>query len=50
MTGFTIGGAGLVTGLVPAAVVVTAGAAAGCLLGVVGVTQLGVSLRRRLGG
>ena len=48
LTGFTLGGAGLVTALVPAAPVVTAGAAAGCVLGVVGVTQLGVSLRRAL--
>jgi CDP-diacylglycerol--glycerol-3-phosphate 3-phosphatidyltransferase len=48
MAGFTLGGAGLLTAVVPAVPVVTGGAAAGCLLGVVGVTQLGVSLRRAL--
>jgi CDP-diacylglycerol--glycerol-3-phosphate 3-phosphatidyltransferase len=50
MAGFTVGGAGLLTAVVPAFPVVTGGAAAGCLLGVVGVTQLGVSLRRALRG
>ncbi|SDD12991.1 CDP-diacylglycerol--glycerol-3-phosphate 3-phosphatidyltransferase [Geodermatophilus telluris] len=58
MTGFTVGGAGIVAaaGLtqvagvadVPAAVV-TAGAAVGAALGVVGTAQLGFSLRRALG-
>jgi CDP-diacylglycerol--glycerol-3-phosphate 3-phosphatidyltransferase len=55
MTGFTLGGAGIVSGLgevagvavVPA--LVTAGAAVGALLGVVGTAQLGVQLRRALG-
>ncbi|SFP35074.1 CDP-diacylglycerol--glycerol-3-phosphate 3-phosphatidyltransferase [Geodermatophilus dictyosporus] len=57
MTGFTVGGAGVVAaagltgvagvGDVPAAVV-TAGAAVGSLLGVVGTAQLGFSLRRAL--
>jgi CDP-diacylglycerol--glycerol-3-phosphate 3-phosphatidyltransferase len=58
MTAFTVGGAGIVaaTGLADVAgitdgpaVVVTAGAAAGVVLGVVGTAQLGVSLRRALG-
>src|SRR4029453_14434187 len=40
MTGFTLGGAGVVAGA--AVPVVTAGAAVGTLLGVVGVAQLGV--------
>lgn len=49
LTGLTLGGAGVVSG--PAAdAVVTAGTAAGALLGVVGVAQLGVSLRRMLAG
>lgn len=50
LAGFTLGGAGLLTGVVPAVPVVTGGAAAGCLLGLVGVTQLGVSLGRALRG
>jgi phosphatidylglycerophosphate synthase len=57
MTGFTVGGAGIVaaTGLDAAAgvadgpaVVVTVGAAVGAVLGLVGTAQLGVSLRRAL--
>ena len=48
LTGFTLGGAGVLSGLGAAAVVVTAGAAAGAALGVVGVAQLGASLRRAL--
>ncbi|SNS07170.1 CDP-diacylglycerol--glycerol-3-phosphate 3-phosphatidyltransferase [Geodermatophilus saharensis] len=53
MTGFTVGGAGIVavTGLDQLAgpgAVVTAGTAVGCLLGLVGTAQLGVSLRRAL--
>jgi phosphatidylglycerophosphate synthase len=47
LTGLTLGGAGLVSGSAPDAVV-TAGTAAGAVLGVVGVAQLGVSLRRML--
>jgi CDP-diacylglycerol--glycerol-3-phosphate 3-phosphatidyltransferase len=54
LTGFTLGGAGvLAAAALPSAVagvVVTAGAAAGSVLGVVGVAQLGVSLRRALSG
>jgi CDP-diacylglycerol--glycerol-3-phosphate 3-phosphatidyltransferase len=59
MTGFTLGGAGIVavTGLDAAAgvaggpaVVVTAGAVVGAVLGLVGTAQLGVSLRRALDG
>ena len=49
MTGFTLVGAGVVAGLGPTEVV-TAGAAAGVLLGGVGVAQLGVWLRRALAG
>ena len=49
MAGFTLGGAGVVAAVVDPAVVVTAGAAVGCLLGVVGTAQLGVQLRRALG-
>ncbi len=58
MTGFTLGGAGIVaaTGLAGVAgiadgpgVVVTTGAAVGVVLGIVGTAQLGVSLRRALG-
>jgi CDP-diacylglycerol--glycerol-3-phosphate 3-phosphatidyltransferase len=48
MTGMTLGGAGVVSAFGWAAAVVTAGAAVGVLLGVVGVAQLGVSLRRML--
>jgi CDP-diacylglycerol--glycerol-3-phosphate 3-phosphatidyltransferase len=46
LTGLTLVGAGVVSGA--ADLVVTMGAAAGALLGVVGVVQLGVSLRRML--
>jgi CDP-diacylglycerol--glycerol-3-phosphate 3-phosphatidyltransferase len=54
MTGFTVGGAGIVaaTGLdalASPAAVVTAGAAVGAVLGLVGTAQLGFSLRRALG-
>jgi archaetidylinositol phosphate synthase len=49
MAGFTLGGAGVVAAVVDPAVVVTVGAAVGCLLGVVGTAQLGVQLRRALG-
>jgi phosphatidylglycerophosphate synthase len=48
MTGMTLGGAGVVSGLDLDAPAVTAGTAVGVLLGVVGVAQLGVSLRRML--
>jgi phosphatidylglycerophosphate synthase len=48
LTGLTLGGAGVLSGLGAAGVVVTAGTAVGALLGAVGVAQLGVSLRRRL--
>ena len=51
MTGFTLGGAGVVALLgAPARVVVLAGTAAGVLLGAVAVGQLGVALRRSLSG
>ncbi|RZU31330.1 CDP-diacylglycerol--glycerol-3-phosphate 3-phosphatidyltransferase [Blastococcus saxobsidens] len=55
MAGFTLGGAGVVSGLVVAGLdadraVVTAGAAVGALLGAGGVVQLGVWLRGELGG
>jgi phosphatidylglycerophosphate synthase len=46
MTGFTLGGAGVVVDAADA--LVTSGAAVGVLLGVVGVGQLGISLRRML--
>jgi phosphatidylglycerophosphate synthase len=46
MTGFTLGGAGVVGGA--ADLVVTAGSAVGVLLGAVAVVQLGFSLRRML--
>ncbi len=49
MTGFTLGGAGIVWGTGAAELVVTVGAAVGVALGVVGTAQLGVSLRRALG-
>jgi phosphatidylglycerophosphate synthase len=49
MTGLTLAGAGVVSGVWPAAAVVTAGTAVGALLGAVGTAQLGVSLRRMLG-
>jgi CDP-diacylglycerol--glycerol-3-phosphate 3-phosphatidyltransferase len=48
MTGFTLGGAGVVAGFGWAGAVVTCGTAVGCLLGVVGVAQLGTALRRAL--
>jgi phosphatidylglycerophosphate synthase len=48
MTGLTLVGAGVVSGFGAAGLVVTAGTAAGALLGGVGVVQLGVSLRRML--
>jgi phosphatidylglycerophosphate synthase len=48
LTGFTLGGAGVLAATGWSGTVVTAGAAAGCLLGVVGVVQLGVSLGRAL--
>ena len=48
LTGFTLGGAGVLAALGRAGAIVTAGAAAGCLLGLVGVVQLGVSLGRAL--
>src|SRR4051794_20520795 len=49
--GFTLGGAGIVSGVPGAAVVVvTTGAAVGTALGVAGVAQLGLALRRALGG
>ena len=50
LTGLTLIGAGVLAGPVAADVVVTAGTAAGALLGFVGVVQLGVSLRRMLAG
>ena len=49
MAGFTLGGAGVVSGLVDAGLVVTCGAAVGALLGLVGTAQLSVQLRRALG-
>jgi CDP-diacylglycerol--glycerol-3-phosphate 3-phosphatidyltransferase len=48
LTGFTLGGAGVLAATGRAEVVITAGAAAGCLLGVIGVVQLGVWLGRAL--
>jgi CDP-diacylglycerol--glycerol-3-phosphate 3-phosphatidyltransferase len=51
MTGFTLGGAGVVAVLGDSArVVVLAGTAAGVLLGAIAVGQLGVTLRRSLSG
>ncbi|MCA0143608.1 CDP-alcohol phosphatidyltransferase family protein [Blastococcus sp. LR1] len=55
MTGLTLGGAGVVSGLDladldPVRVVVTAGAAVGVLLGAVGTAQLGRWLHGELGG
>jgi CDP-diacylglycerol--glycerol-3-phosphate 3-phosphatidyltransferase len=47
LTGFTLGGAGVV--VESARLVVTAGAWAGTVLGAVAVVQLGLSLRRMLG-
>jgi CDP-diacylglycerol--glycerol-3-phosphate 3-phosphatidyltransferase len=49
MTGFTLGGAGVLWAAGAAEVVVVCGTAAGVLLGVLGTAQLGVSLRRALG-
>jgi phosphatidylglycerophosphate synthase len=48
LTGLTTVGAGVVSGLGVADLVVTAGTAAGALLGAVGVVQLGFSLRALL--
>ena len=48
LTGLTLTGAGVLSGLDADAAVVTAGAAAGALLGAVAVVQLGLSLRRML--
>ena len=48
MAGLSLSGAGVVSGLVPVDQVVTAGTAAGAALGVLAVTQLGVSLRGML--
>ena len=48
MTGFTLVGAGVVAGLDLDVEVVTVGAAAGAVLGAVGVLQLGIWLRRAL--
>jgi archaetidylinositol phosphate synthase len=50
MTGFTLVGAGVVTGLGLDQEVVRTGAAVGVLLGAVGVVQLGFWLRRALSG
>jgi phosphatidylglycerophosphate synthase len=49
LTGLTLVGAGVLSASGAAPVVVTAGAAVGAALGVVGVVQLGFSLRRLLG-
>ncbi len=49
LTGFTLGGAGVVTATGFGDAVVVAGTVAGVVLGVVGTAQLGVSLRRELG-
>jgi phosphatidylglycerophosphate synthase len=49
MTGFTLGGAGVVSATGQQVPVVVAGTAVGVLLGAVGMVQLGVSLRRMLG-
>jgi archaetidylinositol phosphate synthase len=50
MTGFVLGGAGVVSGLGADTEVVVAGTAVGALLGAVGVVQLGLWLRRELPG
>jgi CDP-diacylglycerol--glycerol-3-phosphate 3-phosphatidyltransferase len=50
MTGLTLGGAGGLSGLDLVGPVVTAGAAAGALLGALSVVQLGLWLRRALAG
>jgi len=49
LTGFTLGGAGVLAWSGFSGVVVVAGTAAGAVLGLVAVAQLGVSLRRALG-
>jgi CDP-diacylglycerol--glycerol-3-phosphate 3-phosphatidyltransferase len=49
MTGFTLGGAGVLAAAGQEVPVVVAGTAVGVLLGAVGTAQLGVSLRRMLG-
>jgi phosphatidylglycerophosphate synthase len=48
LTGMTLIGAGVVGGVDAAALVVTAGAAVGTVLGTVGLVQLGLSVRRML--
>ena len=48
MTGLTLVGGGVVSGVGAAGLVVTGGTAVGALLGAVGVIQLGFSLRRML--
>jgi phosphatidylglycerophosphate synthase len=48
MTGLTLVGGGVVSGVGAAGLVVTGGTAVGALLGAVGVIQLGFSLRRTL--
>jgi CDP-diacylglycerol--glycerol-3-phosphate 3-phosphatidyltransferase len=48
LTGMTLIGAGVVGGVAAAALVVTAGAAVGTVLGTVGLVQLGLSVRRML--
>jgi CDP-diacylglycerol--glycerol-3-phosphate 3-phosphatidyltransferase len=48
LTGFTLGGAGVVAAAGLDQVVVVAGTAVGVLLGAVGTAQLGVQLRRAL--
>jgi phosphatidylglycerophosphate synthase len=50
LTGFTLGGAGVVQATGSGEAVVVAGTIAGVVLGVVGTAQLGISLRRALGG
>jgi phosphatidylglycerophosphate synthase len=50
LTGFTLGGAGVVQVTGSGEAVVVAGTIAGVVLGVVGTAQLGISLRRALGG
>jgi CDP-diacylglycerol--glycerol-3-phosphate 3-phosphatidyltransferase len=49
LTGFTLGGAGVVQATGSGRVVVVAGTIAGVVLGVIGTSQLGISLRRALG-
>jgi CDP-diacylglycerol--glycerol-3-phosphate 3-phosphatidyltransferase len=50
MTGMTLGGAGVLSGVGLAGTAVTAGAAVGTVLGAVGVVQLGLWLRDALDG